>query len=258
MPSCFVIQPFDQGAFDKRYEDILSPAITDAGLEPYRVDRDPAASIPIEQIEAGIRSAQVCLADVTTDNPNVWFEIGFAIAAGKEIVLVCSASRQRFPFDIQHRQIITYNTDSTSDFAALQEKITKRLKAILSKEARIGGVAMVLSPIAEVEGLSAHELVTLVAVAQNLDDPSSAVSSYMVRKDIEKAGFTRIAFTLAASSLLRKGLITTRDAFDNDGDSFTVYAVTADGFAWLAHNEDKLVLQEPDDDFPEPLDRADF
>ena len=86
MPSCFVIQPFDRGAFDKRYEDVFSPSIAAAGLEPYRVDRDPGASIPIEQIESGIRAAAVCLADITADNPNVWFEVGFAIASGKELV----------------------------------------------------------------------------------------------------------------------------------------------------------------------------
>ncbi len=42
MPTCFVIQPFDKGGpYDKRYRGVLVPAITDAGLEPYRVDEDP-------------------------------------------------------------------------------------------------------------------------------------------------------------------------------------------------------------------------
>ena len=37
---CFVIQPFDGGQrYDKRYEDVFEPAIRDAGLEPYRMDR---------------------------------------------------------------------------------------------------------------------------------------------------------------------------------------------------------------------------
>jgi hypothetical protein len=35
--------------FDKRYEDIIEPAVSDAGLKPYRVDRDPAVNIPIEE-----------------------------------------------------------------------------------------------------------------------------------------------------------------------------------------------------------------
>jgi hypothetical protein len=40
-------------------------------LAPYRVDRDPAVEVAIDAIEEGIRSATICLADITTDNPNV-------------------------------------------------------------------------------------------------------------------------------------------------------------------------------------------
>lgn len=83
MKTCFVIQPFDKGAFDKRFDEILTPAIKASGLDPYRVDRDPSASIPIESIEEGIKDATLCLADVSTDNPNVWFELGYAIAREK-------------------------------------------------------------------------------------------------------------------------------------------------------------------------------
>lgn len=33
------MQPFDKGVYDKRYEDVFAPAITAAGIDPYRVDR---------------------------------------------------------------------------------------------------------------------------------------------------------------------------------------------------------------------------
>lgn len=48
MGRCFVIQPFDKGAYDERYEDVLVPAIVGAGLVDYRVDRDPATRVLIE------------------------------------------------------------------------------------------------------------------------------------------------------------------------------------------------------------------
>ena len=60
METCFVIQPFDGGGkFDKRYEDIYSPAIKAANLIPYRVDRDPSVNIPIEDIEKEISAPTV-------------------------------------------------------------------------------------------------------------------------------------------------------------------------------------------------------
>lgn len=111
MPRCSVIKPFDKGPFDKRYDQVLVPAILAANLEPYRVDRDHSASIPVEQIESMIRDSDACLADITMDNPNVWYEVGFGFASGKEVVLVCSTRREtKYPFDVHHRNIIRYYT----------------------------------------------------------------------------------------------------------------------------------------------------
>ena len=134
MTTCFMIQPFDGGKFDKRFDAVLKPAVVAAGLEPYRVDRDPGASIPIDQIEAGIRQAAVCVADITSDNPNVWFELGYAIAVGKDICLICHEDRTKYPFDVQHRNIIRYTAEAPQDFVALTEKITARLQAMLEKQ----------------------------------------------------------------------------------------------------------------------------
>jgi len=126
MPTCFVIQPFDSGKFDKRFDDVYKPAIEAAGFEAYRVDRDPKVEVPIEAIEDGIRGAAICLADITTDNPNVWYELGFAFAAGRPVVMVCSDERtnHRYPFDIQHRAIINYKAEAPRDFDSLQNSIT--------------------------------------------------------------------------------------------------------------------------------------
>jgi len=52
MPTCFVMQPFDGGKFDKRFDEIFKPAIEAAGIEPYRTDKDPSVSIPIDEEES--------------------------------------------------------------------------------------------------------------------------------------------------------------------------------------------------------------
>ncbi len=130
MPRCFVIQRFDKGAYDKRYRDVLVPAIELAGLEAYRVDEDPGSTVVIEDIEKGIRESAICLADITPDNPNVWYEVGFALANGKPVVLICAKKRPtRFPFDVHHRQVIQYSLDSPRDFEELKGQIASRLKA---------------------------------------------------------------------------------------------------------------------------------
>ena len=160
--------------------------------------------------------------------------------------MVCAASRERFPFDVQHRNIVTYRTDSPSDFEDLSGRITKRLRAIAEKVATLStAVSAVSSPIASVQGLKPHELVALVAIAQNLDSPDDTVGVYVVRKDMERAGFTKVAVTLALVSLLSKSFISSEKAYDDQSDrSYTVYKLERPGMTWLDENQHQLTLTD--------------
>ena len=245
MATCFVMQPFDGGTFDKRYEDVFAPAIRDAELDPYRVDQDPKVSIPIQEIETGIRESQICLAEITQDNPNVWFELGYTIACEKEVILVCSDERTtRFPFDIQHRTIIKYTTTSISDFEKLKRQITARLKACLQKAETLTTVSEI-SRLTKFEGLDQHEVVALAALAENLDHPNDNASTFQIKRDMEASGFTKIATTIALKSLLQKELLETDSYQDNSGDYYTGYMLTDRGWTWILENKDKFVLQRP-------------
>lgn len=243
MGKCFVMQPFDRGAFDKRYDDVLAPAIQDAGLEPYRVDRDPTVSIPINEIESGIRRSEICLAEITSDNPNVWFELGFAIAVPKEVVLVCSDERKtKFPFDVQHRSIIQYKTEAPQDYEILRRDVSQRIKAVLKKQQEIASVSG-MSVVAETEGLSQHELVALVTVMQNSFIALDGVSSWKIKEDMNNAGFTDIAVSLALKRLRQKNMLYMTSKSDEQGYEYTAYFVQPEGEQWLLDNQDKLILK---------------
>ncbi len=243
MSTCFVMQPFDGGVFDNRYEDVLAPAIREAGMEPYRVDRDPKVSIPIQEIEAGIREARLCLADITADNPNVWFELGFAIASLKEVVLICSDERQsRFPFDIQHRTVIRYATGAPRDFEVLKGSLTARIRALLEKAETLSA-ASDISAVNKFEGLDQHEVVALAAIGENIEASDDAAVVYQIRRDMEQYGFTRLATTIALKTLCDKDLIHARQYHDQDGDPVTAYSLTGDGWDWILNNKAQFVLR---------------
>lgn len=256
MGRCFVIQPFDRGKFDKRFEDVFAPAIKEVGLEPYRVDRDPGVTIPIDEIASQIAASEACLCDITTDNPNVWFELGYAIASQREVVLICADERKtNFPFDVQHRAIIKYSTESPSDFTRLRDHIQARLRAMLDKRNALERVSAITS-VVKMQGLEQFEIAALVAVAQQMDGPDDAVSAYVVRQDMEAAGFTKLAATLGLRSLLDKNLLSAEQRHDMDGSIYTAYQPTRDGVRWLFENKDRLALKAPpaakrsDDDIP--------
>jgi hypothetical protein len=245
MGRCFVMQPFDDGPFDDRYEDVFAPAIINAGLEPYRVDRDPNVTIPIDEIEEGIRNADVCLAEISLDKPNVWYELGFAIAAQKEVILVCIEDRRSaFPFDVQHRTIIRYRTEAPRDFEIVKEKVTNRLKAILAKGASISK-ASELSPTVSVQGLQNHEISCLICIAQPLDSPDDSTPAYLIRQDMERYGYTDIAVAMALNSLVKKDMSTRDYDEDINGNKSYQYSLTTAGFHWLEENQNRIVLQVP-------------
>lgn len=127
---CFVIQPFDKGKYDRRYYDIIKPAIETCGFRAYRVDEDYSVEIPISTIESKILDASFVIAEISTDNPNVWFELGYALAHSKMVILMCSDERKsNFPFDIRHRNILRYHTESLIDFKECQKNLKKIINA---------------------------------------------------------------------------------------------------------------------------------
>lgn len=160
MPTCFVIQPFYNGKFDKRFRDVYKPAIEATGLEGYRVDQDFRVGVAIKAIEESIRAAAICLADITADNPNVWYELGFAFAAGKPVLMVCSEERtgKKYAFDIQHRTILSHLPDSPSNFDKLRTTLGNRLKALIEQGETLRQIADT-EQVATVKGLSQSELI---------------------------------------------------------------------------------------------------
>jgi len=254
MPICFVIQPFDSGKFDKRFDDVYAPAIKAAGLEAYRVDRDPSVEMPIEAIEEGIRNAAVCLADITTDNPNVWYELGFAFAAGRPVIMVCSSERisEKYPFDIQHRTIIKYKPESPSDFEDLKIALRDRIKAMLNKSEALRQIAEA-DQIAPTQGLSQTELMVLAILAGDTALPGAATTAHSLKEDSERAGLTAIGFSLAFRRLMAKRFIEVTKEWDENRDqTYNLIRLAEAGWSWIESNESLFVLkkQSPKDDIP--------
>jgi hypothetical protein len=241
---CCVFQPFDNGPHEKRYSDIIEPAILAADLEPYRVDRDDEALVPIDTLHDEIRACAVCLADISTANPNVMYEIGAAIGGGKDVLMISSTGAAKFPFDIRHRTVIEYTQDSTSDFEKLKSEITKRLKAIVKKQGEIQEIVSA-SPVKSTEGLKPQEMAALALVMAGRDDAGDGVAPSAIRDDMDRAGFTRLATGLALASLARQGLLEATYALGGDFDdsSYAVYTLTETGEDWLLNNQDRFELR---------------
>ncbi len=256
MSTCFVIQPFDKDKFDRRYNDVFEPAIKAANLSPYRVDRDPSVRIAIEQIEEEIKNAAICFADITTNNPNVWYELGYAFAMGKDVVMVCSNERSdSFPFDIQHRQIIKYTTQSRSDFNELENNITTRLNALLKKQTTYQKI--ISTPVKENHGLKPNEIALIALIMENQIISNDSVSIYNLTNDMSKSGYTKIATSIAVKELELKEYLETfmqTDIFNHEAE-FAACRLTKSGINWVLNNQDNFEFkkQQETPNIPPPI-----
>lgn len=239
---CFVIQSISDFKFTKRYDDTYKPAIEALGLEAYRVDLDPGVKVPIEDIESKIKDSIICFADISKDNPNVWYELGYSFALGKDVVMICDESRTDFPFDVRHKNIIRYKSESISDFNMLKRMITDKMKAYLQSQKTTEKI--IDNPIKETEGLQPYEMTLLALIVGDQLTDQDVVYPYSLKEKMNKVGFNDIAFSIAVRRLKAKGLIDTIKDVDYNGNEFTVFVLTDNGGQFVLDNTHLFDLEQ--------------
>lgn len=129
--SCFVAMPYDL-LFKEEYKLVIRPAIEAADLECVRADETFTSKPIIQDIWDQIRSARLVVAELTSANPNVLYEVGLAHALGKPIIFV--TRDQDVPFDLRALRHIFYDTGSPVWGATLKESLTNALGELLGED----------------------------------------------------------------------------------------------------------------------------
>lgn len=128
----FVLMPFRE-PFDKYYRTIFRPAIEAAGLFSLRVDEIFGPSSIGQDIWENISKAKVILAELSTRNPNVMYELGLSHGAGKPVVMI-SQSIDDIPFDLRHLRCILYDTTDPDWASELKSDIINSIGSILDNK----------------------------------------------------------------------------------------------------------------------------
>ncbi len=144
-PLCFVLMPFGRKLasdgrivdFDSVYEKLISPAIADAGLEPLRADQEFSGGIIHKPMFERLILCEYAIADLTTANANVFYELGLRHAVRPWATqLVFAEGWGRLPFDVAFVRALPYSLDDSGipnnvacDTKALSEKLKVAHKA---------------------------------------------------------------------------------------------------------------------------------
>jgi tetratricopeptide (TPR) repeat protein len=122
--------------FDVVYRDLLAPAVETAGLYPHRADADRRGGSIHADMFQDLLLAEFVIADLTLDNPNVWYEIGVRHALRRGGTILTYAVRDRLPFDIAGQRMQRYTLEngqlSADGLAKDTAAIADAIKATLS------------------------------------------------------------------------------------------------------------------------------
>jgi hypothetical protein len=127
-PKAFVVMQFD-GAFDELYHHVIREICEEFDVSPLKADDMVGPGVIMEDIIREIQSARLIVADITPANPNVYFEVGYARALGKPIILLAQKGT-RLPFDVAGFRVLFYE-DSIGGKARLDESLRKHVAEVL-------------------------------------------------------------------------------------------------------------------------------
>jgi tetratricopeptide (TPR) repeat protein len=140
-PLCFVLMPFGKKPdatgvmidFDAVYKELIAPAIKEAGLEPIRADEEMAGGIIQKPMFERLILCPFAVADLTTANANVFYELGVRHAARPwSTVAIFYSGGARLPFDIADLRALPYkltNAGTPADVANDKAALVQRLHA---------------------------------------------------------------------------------------------------------------------------------
>jgi nucleoside 2-deoxyribosyltransferase len=113
-PRAFVIMPFSP-EFDQVFRHIIQPALT--GYDVSRADSRLDERGILEKIVTGIDEADLVIADITSTNANVMYELGVAHALNKPTVMIAQSVNQ-LPFDVRAYPVHEYSYETNDAIAA--------------------------------------------------------------------------------------------------------------------------------------------
>lgn len=191
---CFVIIGFGKKMdyssgrmidLDKTYEYIIEPVFKELGFLCFRAcDIKHSGIIDVPMYE-NILKADFVLADLSTLNPNVLYELGIRHAVKKNTTIIISEKELKYPFDLSHILIDHYeHLGNAIDYGEverfkklLMEKIIK-----LAKDPAVDSPLYTLFPLLNIPSFSQHEI---EEIKQSIEEDGS-LSDLMNEAEIAK------------------------------------------------------------------------
>lgn len=117
----FVLMPFDK-SFDDIYKMGVKETASQLDIVAERVDEQIFQEGILERIYRQIDAADIIIADMSDQNPNVFYEVGYSHAKEKICILLTS-NTDDIPFDLKYHRHIVYGNSISN----LRDMLTDEL-----------------------------------------------------------------------------------------------------------------------------------
>jgi hypothetical protein len=125
MPKIFVIMPFAH-EFEPVYT-LISQAAKNASpsAQVFRISDIPISGRIVESVYQSIQDADLIICDVSHSNPNVLYELGYAHALHKPVLMIAHKT-ESIPFDIKGSRVVVYDVKKRrTEFARQLEGVIR-------------------------------------------------------------------------------------------------------------------------------------
>lgn len=127
-PQTFVVMQFTD-EYNQLYKEVVQPVCEEYGYEVIRADNVYTSGLIIEDIARSIREASIVIADITPNNANVYYEVGYAHGINKPTILLSDRKRDKLPFDISGFRLLFYD-NTIGGKSEVDQALRKHLDAI--------------------------------------------------------------------------------------------------------------------------------
>ena len=147
---CYVIMPFDE-RYVSTYVEAIRPAIAKVASdrkEQWQCRRSDDIHVPgsiTKEIITSLHTADLVIADLTTHNPNVFYELGVVHSAGRPTVMI-TQQIDELPFDINTYRVHQY-TASKDGLRSLSEYLSSTILDALEHGQRLTNPILDFAPI---------------------------------------------------------------------------------------------------------------
>jgi hypothetical protein len=139
--TCFVVGPIGDEGSDTRghadwlLDEIIAPVFSEhfKDFEVVRSDRISSPGMIDSQVINHVLDAELVIADLSAQNPNVFYELGLRHREQKPIIHMFLAG-QELPFDVKPYRAIPFSLRHPKQLAVARDLLKKAVEAVLDKD----------------------------------------------------------------------------------------------------------------------------